>query len=187
MTKEMKERLATLRAVAPRLNAAADEAAKAYRAVERFLEELGLGIEACSSHSKIVGRGQTEDGEPTVTTEMLVYTRAGGKFQICVRTDVDIRDQDGRWGASISSEETPWSSCGRESKLKWVDALPDLLARLIDRAEELIATSEKGTAAVKDLLGSLEEGRAGDQPEKKEPSEEVVARRTARRIQKVKR
>jgi hypothetical protein len=165
MATELKERLELLRAIAPRLNAATDEAAKAYQAVERFLEELGVGIDACSTHSKIVGRGQTEDGESTVTTEMLVYTQVGRKFQVCVRTDVDVRDQEGRWGASISSEQTPWSSCGRESRLKWVEALPDLLSKVVKRAEELIAVSEQGCAAVKDLLGSLGEGSGNTQDE----------------------
>ena len=46
MTQELREKLESLRAIAPRLNKATDDAAAVIKATDAFLDDLGLGVEA---------------------------------------------------------------------------------------------------------------------------------------------
>src|SRR5262245_52693989 len=125
MTKELREKLAALRAIAPALNKATDEATAIVEKVEHLLgQELNIGIRATSNAFECEDSIEIDDDDDRTEWDirkasMLAYGRVAGTYRIHVVTDVSRKDRSFYRGdyETISSEQTPWNSCPRETKL----------------------------------------------------------------------
>lgn len=156
MTDELKRRMARLREIAPRLNAATDQASKLVAQVEKFLvEELHIGVSAEVRYEEVPA-GTDDDNHALRIRHSLAFGRVGGSFRIhVVRETVDVDD-----GASarttLAQERILWPSCTRETKLKAFEKLPELLDKIIEEAERLAQTSEATRVKVDAMIGEEE-------------------------------
>jgi hypothetical protein len=154
MTDELKKRMARLREIAPRLNSATDQASRLVAMVERTLvDELHIGISAESAEFDSWPAGKDEDGNARVVRQTLAFGRVGTAYRIHVVDEIGIVDDDGDWQESISRLQTPWPSCGRETKLKAIDKLPELLDKIISETERVAATADETTSRIGEMLG----------------------------------
>jgi hypothetical protein len=147
MIEQLREKVAALRAVAPELNAATDEAGQAVQAVDKLLEDLGLGV------SQQSGWFDEEFGEgDEVRRFCLAYGRCAGRYRLHVLT-VTFRKQDDEVGEQAEAEERmPWSSCPREVKLRAFAMLPELLNALAEEAARLAEQAKATTQQVQNIL-----------------------------------
>ena len=138
---DLPDAVQSLRSISPRLNAITDRANETVRDVEQFLnDECSIGLPAFTVIS--FDNGDEEDYAGTY----LGYVRVGPKYRIAVAT-LD--------NASNIQSVKPWTDCSREEKLESFGKLPDLLARIAERAEEQIQTAEKAAKTVADTLAAL--------------------------------
>jgi hypothetical protein len=182
MTEELRDRMAKLRAIAPRLNKATDDATRALSEVDKFLEELGIGV--------TVQTGSFHDGPPhamgfdadkpgeIVSSFYLAYGRLNGRYRIHVNECVDQRGPNENnmmdWN-TLMTELYAWESCPREIKLRSVAKLPELLDLILARAEGLSEAAIESTEAVNGMLASL-----GDrEPETSSTAENAPLRKAA--------
>lgn len=167
MTSELRAKLAKLRAVAPQLNEATEEANRIVSVVERFLgEELSLGIGESTGfyeNYQMASDDQDEDEDDPAAWKVyrrsyLEYGRIGGKYRIFI-TQQTVRDIDPHSNSDemkiLATEEIAWSSCPREVKLRAFTKLPELLEAIVDQALELTAEAAKTAETVRDLLDAM--------------------------------
>jgi hypothetical protein len=156
MTDELKRRLAKLREIAPRLNAATDQASKLVAQVEKFLvEELRIGVSAEVCYEELPAG--TDDGNHALRIRhSLAFGRSGGSFRIHVVTETVAVDDGFPGGTTLSQERMLWPSCPRETKLKALEKLPELLDKIIEEAERLAQTSETTRVKVAEMIGEEE-------------------------------
>ena len=156
MTKELREKMERLRAVAPKLNAATDEAAKVVDEVERFLGELSLGVAASAPNPFRSESWKDEDGARQYAADFrLAYGRCAGKLRIYVERDAYEVDDTGEWHRDIEKEAFVWSSRNRDEKLDAFAQLPALLDAIADRAESLTSKAAETAATVRGLLDGM--------------------------------
>src|SRR5687768_2402507 len=132
MTDELRRQVQALRAIAPRLNAATDEAARIVKEVQDLLgRELSLGITATSRgfDERPAPEGQ-ESGRERRVSSYLAYDRVGESFRIHVYHETCERDDDGAFTTVVAEERIPWSSCPRQLKLRSFARLPELLHQI---------------------------------------------------------
>ncbi len=162
MTDELKKRLDSLRAVAPRLNKVTDEATRIVSQVEKVLtEELHLGIacDVCFEYHKGKDPAVDSDGDEVewANSRSLAFGRVNG---IHVLEERHHKSDDGscvgRYDVLVSEERTPWPSCDRETKLQAFAKLPQLLDEIFKKAGELAKTAEETASTVKEMLGQNE-------------------------------
>jgi hypothetical protein len=154
MADELKERLAKLREIAPRLNSATDQTSQMVASVERFLvEELHLGISAESSEFNSWYAGRDDDGNPRSVRQTLAFGRVGSGYRIHVVDSMGFRDDHGRWQELATRQQTPWPSCGREIKLRAVEKLPELLDTIVREAERLAETAGATALKIGEMIG----------------------------------
>jgi len=162
MTDELKQRMARLREIAPRLNSATDQASRLVAMVEKSLvEELHIGISAESSEFSSWPAGKDEDGNSRLVHQTLAFGRVGTAYRIHVVDEMGIVDDEGAWQESLSRQETLWPSCGRETKLKAVEKLPELLDKIIIETERLAETADLTTSRIGEMIGDTK-GTIGD-------------------------
>lgn len=164
MTEELRKKLAALRAAAPALNKATDEANDVVAAVEKFLAELSLGIsEEADAFDIRPATGVGEDGDRSrwEVYSHLAYGRVGGAHRIYVLQETRQDDENGREVHAV--EETPWPSCSRQVKLQAFATLPELLGKIADRAMKLSEETIRTTETVRDLLSAMEPDDIGPQ------------------------
>jgi hypothetical protein len=156
MTDELKRRMARLREIAPRLNAATDQASKLVAMVEKFLvEELRIGVSAEVGIEEYPAG--TDDEYRTLTVrQALAFGRGGGSFRIHVLRETIAVDDGGSARTTLEQERILWPSCPRETKLKAFEKLPELLDRIIEEAERLAGTSEATRVKVEAMIGEEE-------------------------------
>lgn len=159
MTNQLKKRLDTLRALAPRLNSVTDETSKIVAAVERTLvDELGIGVsaEVCFDSKDFVEPIDPDDGDSgTVKEEVwrsLAFDRVNGTYRIHVLEERRREDQ-GCMDTVVNEERTLWPSCDRETKLLAFQELPKLLDEIISSGEVLAKMAEETAAKVKEMTG----------------------------------
>ncbi len=154
MTDELKQRMARLRAIAPRLNNATDQASKLVALVERFLtEELRIGISAESSGFNSWSAGKDEDGKSLMVHQTLAFGRVNGAYRIHVVDELRIVDDEGGPQGLVSRQATLWPSCGREIKLRAVEKLPELLDKIINETERLAETAGETSTRIGAMIG----------------------------------
>jgi hypothetical protein len=157
MTHELKKRLDAIRAVAPRIKAASDQADNTVKAVEQALvREIGIGISAESSEY-FPGTQRRRDPQnwdefiEEETRERLALGRAtAGEYCIHVKSLVCVGEYQCD-EAELTS--TPWSQCDRETRLRTFYLLPNLLKCIARKAEQLAESTEKTAATLNELLG----------------------------------
>jgi hypothetical protein len=157
MTDELKRRMAKLREIAPRLNAATDQASKLVAMVEKFLvEELRIGVSAEVSYEELPA-GTDDDNHELRILHSLAFGRSGGSFRVHVVRETVVVDDGAPTRTILAQERILWPSCSRETKLKAFEKLPELLDKIIEEAERLARTSETTRAKVVEMIG-------GDEP-----------------------
>jgi hypothetical protein len=154
MTDELKKRIAKLREITPRLNSATDQASRLVAMVEKVLvEELHVGIAAESTAFHSWSAGRDEDGSVSTVCQALAFGRVGGAFRIHVVEETSIVDDDGSARVLVSRQETPWPSCGRETKLRAFEKLPELLDNIIKDSERLAETAAETASTIREVIG----------------------------------
>jgi hypothetical protein len=152
MTDELKRRMARLREIAPRLNAATDAASRLVAQVEKFLvDELRIGVSAHVSYED--APAGTDDDRALRTQSALAFGRVGGTFRIHVLTETTALGDGSSPHTTLSQERLPWPSCSRETKLKAFEKLPELLDRIIEEAERLARTADDTSSKVNAMIG----------------------------------
>jgi hypothetical protein len=157
MSSKLNQALGSLRAVIPSVNAAADEANRIVKQVERVLaDELGVGISARSSRCFESRRRdiEVETGAATAERieEFLAFGRVHGAY--CIHRLIIIYHQ-GEFGIladEVDSEATPWGQCDRETRLQLFDLLPELIENIVTRAKQLAEKGRATSLKVKELL-----------------------------------
>jgi hypothetical protein len=153
MTDELKRRMARLREIAPRLNAATDQASKLVTQVEKFLvDELHIGVSAQVCYEDVPA-GIDDDGHALSTRHSLAFGRIGGTFRIHVVMETADLDDGSSPRTTLSQERVLWPSCNRETKLKAFEKLPELLDKIIEEAERLARTADDTTSKVNAMIG----------------------------------
>jgi len=156
MTDELKRRMAKLREIAPRVNAATDQASKLVALVEKFLvEELRIGVSAEVCYEELPA-GTDEDNRALRIRHALAFGRSGGSFRIHVVRETVAVDDGASARTTLAQERMLWPSCTRETKLKAFEKLPELLDKIIVEAERLAQTSEVTRVKVEEMIGEEE-------------------------------
>jgi hypothetical protein len=124
--------------------------------VERFLvDELHIGISTESSEFNTWSAGRGEDGRARMVRQSLAFGRVGGAYRIHVVEEVGIVDDAGAWQETVSRQETPWPSCGREAKLRAFEKLPQLLDNIITASERLAETADLTALKIGEITGEI--------------------------------
>jgi hypothetical protein len=154
MTDELKKRMARLREIAPRLNGATDQASRLVAMVEKLLvEELHIGISAESAAFNDWLAGKDDGGNLRKVRQTLAFGRVGTGYRIHVVDEMGIVDEEERWQRTVSKQTTPWPACGRETKLKAVEKLPDLLDQIISETERLAKSATESASKIGEMIG----------------------------------
>ena len=149
MTDELKQRVARLRAIAPRLNIATDQASRLVASVERLLvDELHIGLTArCNFNQQ--DNGIDDKGNRIRVMRDLAFGRLGGSFRIHVLVESGTLDADGLWSQTTDKTLVAWPSCDRETKLRAFEKLPTLLDHIINEAERLTQLADDTAAKIR--------------------------------------
>jgi hypothetical protein len=156
MVSKLNKSLNALRAIAPAINEAADEANRVVKEVEHTLvRELGIGVSATSEVTREWRRRDVDDdGEATdeEVREYLGFGRVMGSYCIHVVESVYHKDGNGWFNDEVDMTETAWSICDRETRLRTFEGLPSLLENLAEAAKK-VAESGKSTATkIRELM-----------------------------------
>ena len=156
MVSKLDKGLASLRAIAPSINAAADEANKVVKMVEGVLvNELRIGVSATSSQLLEYRRRATdENGNVTEeeTGEYLAFGRVSGVYCLHLAKDTYEKDEYGCFNQEVDSEKIPWSSCDRETRLSLFEQLPSLIENIVEKAKRIAEQASNTAAKVKELI-----------------------------------
>jgi hypothetical protein len=154
MTDELKRRMSRLRELAPRLNSATDQASKLVAMVEKFLvEELHIGISAETTGFNSWNASKDDDGNARMVYQTLAFGRVGAGYRIHVVDEMTIVDDGGRRQELVSQQATPWPSCGRETKMRAIEKLPELLDKIIEETERLAETAGETASRIGAMIG----------------------------------
>ena len=139
----LRDQIARLRMLAPKLNDVTDHAAKLVQAVEKLLvDDLSIGM-TCRVHIRsIVG----DTGNPVIEY-YLNFGRYQGKFRLFV-------SEEACYGAG-NTEETLWAALPRDMKLESFQRLPDLLAALSKMVERAILETEGASKTITELVKAI--------------------------------
>jgi hypothetical protein len=153
MMNELKWRMAKLREIAPRLNAATDQASKLVAKVERFLvDEIHIGVPAEVYYEELPA-GKDDSDHVLCVRHALSFGRTGGSFRIHVLSETVAPDEGARARTTLAQERILWPSCPRETKLKAFEKLPELLDKILEEAERLAQTSEATRVKLQEIIG----------------------------------
>jgi hypothetical protein len=157
MTEELRAKMEELRAIAPRLNKTSDSAATIIKAVEGFLNDLGIGISGSSWFDEQAAEWD-EDDTPRKIISRLAYDRMRGEFCIHISNETcreEVNTYGMREDVAESEERCSWSSSTREVKLKSFARLPHLLDDILRNAKSQADEADKAAATVGEMLKTL--------------------------------
>jgi hypothetical protein len=160
MAKSLRTHLDALRALAPELNAAIDDANALVKAVDAILGELNLGVSAQTDPFDTVTSVDEDDIE-TCEEWCLAYGRVGGgPYRIHILAVRSERVPDGYAPDGFAWQEGgrepfEWSTCPREQRLRAIGLLPDLLGRIARESRALIEKTTAATTNAAELLKDL--------------------------------
>jgi len=137
MSNDLRQAVNKLRALAPQLNSAVEEAHRVVQMVERFLnQECQLGVEA------EVPVTYNDKGKASV---LLRYGQIEGAYRIAMtNTDGESR-----------FVTRPWVNCDRGEKLTSFPALPKLLMAVAKSVESQIMSTSTTVATVSQIMSAL--------------------------------
>ena len=75
-------------------------------------------------------------------------------YRIHVVDETAIVDDEGRRQGLVSRQATPWPSCGRETKMRAVEKLPELLDMIIQETERLAETADDTASKIGAMIGT---------------------------------
>jgi hypothetical protein len=151
MTDELRQQVARLRDLSPRLNRVTDEAAKIVQLVESLLnDECKIGMTAKVTLPYLP---PTDPEEVEVQTR-LVYGRLDGKYKLYVAV-VHVHPE----GEEDVVSETAWPSCTRDLKLWSFQYIPELLAQITERVDRAIQQTEGASKTISKLLRVFDDTR----------------------------
>jgi hypothetical protein len=154
MTDELKTRMGRLRELAPRLNSATDQASRVVAMVERFLvEELHIGISAETTEFASYSTGKDDDDNVRMEYQKLAFGRVGAGYRIHVVDELVILDPGGCRKELVGRQTTAWPSCGRETKMRAIEKLPELLDKIIGETERLAETAGETASKIGAMIG----------------------------------
>jgi hypothetical protein len=157
MSNELKNRIAALRGMSPRLNSVTDQVSEFVRTVEKTLvEELNIGIEA-----SVRFHSEPASEKGILREHLLAFGRvasAGYRLHVVTRTVRESPQESTgpHVSESLHEEQILWPSCSRELKLKAFDKLPELLDGIVKNAEGLLQTAERAAAKIKEMVGEFD-------------------------------
>ena len=164
MTEELRVKMEELRALAPRLNKTSDSATSIIKAVEDFLNGLGIGVSGSSWFDEEPAEAE-DDETPRKIRSYLAYGRIGGEFSIHILKQT-YREEMDTYGIMQDLPESEmrvhWTGCTREVKFKSFAKLPNLLDSILRNAKEQADEADKAAATVGEMLTIL--GLAADKP-----------------------
>jgi hypothetical protein len=174
MTDEPRENLEALRGMATQLNAATTEAGMVVQSVDHFLsEELGVGVSAMTrpfDSQRAIG----EDDRELVVTTHLAFGRVQGKERLYVlRATLEKNEWKENYTKIVGEERIAWSACSRELKLQSFAMLPELLANLAVRVDEVANQTSKTTAIVRDLIEAMKHPSPRQLDRERQPEAEL--------------
>lgn len=138
-----------LKVAAAELNAVSDELGKPVSAIDLALKRLNLGV---SAWVKVRG-GDSPDGEDYWYLE-LGYTKLRSTWGIAVR------ERHGSYlDESVSGDTWLFSEAPRAFRLEAVDKLPELLAKLIEDANETTKKLRDKIGKAQQIAAALSEPR----------------------------
>ncbi len=88
--------------------------------------------------------------------QTLAFGRVGGAYRIHVVDTTQIDHADGP-PTVINRQQTYWPSCGRETKLRAAEKLPELVDRIIKEAERLADAGDETASRLRELIGEAKE------------------------------
>ncbi len=137
MSNDLRQAVNKLRALAPQLNSAVEEAHRVVQMVERFLnQECQLGVEA------EVPVTYNDKGKASV---LLRYGPIDGAYRIAMTNS----DGESRFVTR------PWVNCDRGEKLTSFPALPKLLMAVAKSVESQIMSTSTTVATVSQIMSAL--------------------------------
>lgn len=146
MTEHLRDRIAHLRAKAPRLHAVTDDAALIVRTVESFLgDECKFGLTAYVRFDS-----NFDERDRSEYCRRLEYGRIDGQFRLIV-SEIETEES----GEEHCLSRTVWANCTREMKLRTIELIPDLFAAIDKRVEAAIRQGESANITVNQLLRDL--------------------------------
>ena len=151
MTATLKEQLAELAELAPRVHATTDRVNALVAQMEGILvKEMAIGLQA----------------ETKAFEEKVLANKGRVTEHLCLGS-IDDQDQihviERTWskdGACTNEERVPWLCCPRETRLKAIAALPDLVAGLVMYAKELMGEANETANKVAGWIGGEEAAEA---------------------------
>jgi hypothetical protein len=157
MVSKLNKSLDALRAIAPALNAVADEANSLVKVVESALVvEMGIGVSAYAPNVTARCRRRDDDDNGNVTEEEIVERLAFGRVDgvYCIHVvEATYHDiGDGCFTELVDESSTRWSSCDRETRLRTFEQLPGLLENITAKATEIAEKARNTAAKIKELI-----------------------------------
>jgi hypothetical protein len=141
MTEPLRKSIESLRALAPKLNAATDDAARVVQMVEKFLaDDCRLTLTAW-----VPLEG---DGDASVE-KCLGYTRLANRFRIVLRQNPSNPLENGR---ADGGQAYAWTDAPRGERLHSFRQLPALLDHITDLAQSCIKSAAETSSAVSRIL-----------------------------------
>jgi hypothetical protein len=141
MTEPLRKSIESLRALAPKLNAATDDAARVVQMVEKFLaDDCRLTLTAW-----VPLEG---DGDASVE-KSLGYTRLANRFRIVLRQNPSNALENGR---ADGGQAYAWTDAPRGERLHSFRQLPELLDHIAELAQSCIKSAAETSAAVSRIL-----------------------------------
>jgi len=158
MGHELQENVDTLRGIVAQLNAAATEASAVVQDVDLFLgDELSIGVSA-SSRPFDTQRVTGDDNSELVVTSHLAYGRVQGRERLHVlKATLAKNEWKEDFTKTVAEDRIPWSACSREVKLQSFVKLPELLAALATRVEEVATQTSRTVETVRSLIDTMKE------------------------------
>jgi hypothetical protein len=157
MTSALKKQLDEIRALAPMLNSAIDEANKIVGEVEKVLvHEAKVGVSATSGWFRSEVRRITDESTDETTDEEVRYYLGFGRVMgvYCVYIDETTYQKDnyGFFNEEVDSSKKAWSCYDRETRLESFQKLPELIDNIVTAAKELAESAKKTAAQVKAMV-----------------------------------
>lgn len=133
--------LRQLSALASRVNAASDELTRSISAIETSLNSYGLGIE---EFADLPDEVEHEDLPPTKRT--LWYEKIGNRWGLYLHSWQD---------PSSAQDVTVLSRLSREQRVLVVQALPELLEKIVNRVESLEKSLTAAQIRAQEIVSQL--------------------------------
>jgi hypothetical protein len=171
MGQEQRDEMDVLRGIAAQVQAATAEASAVVDAVDHFLgEEFGIGVSVASR--PFDSQRVMDNDRELVLSAHLAYGRVQGKDRIYVlRATFEKNEWNESFGKLVAEDRTPWSACPREVRLQSFALLPELLANLAVRVEEVVNQTTRTSETVRGLIQAMKLPLPQQQPQPRSRSE----------------